>query len=191
LTGADAATGQKFLARQAHIEHIRALLAKGKQPAGADDAVTDSMADAIEQLKVAQVADLLAKAAAKAGYIDDSRTHLKKLITTALADTNWRLMSEGVRHRLGYLSGRLRAYESEDELRKLVEKQIKGGGRKKPATQPAPVLEPAPRAEPPPAPKRTGRQKERAIRVVGIFHPDLHMLIPPRDDNDPSVTGPR
>lgn len=110
----------------------------------------------------------------------------KKLITTALANTNWRLMSEGVSHRLGYLSGRLRAYESEDELRKLVEKQIKGGRRKKPAAQPAPVPEPSPQPEPPPAPKRTGRRKERAIRVVGIFHPDLHILIPPPEERNPT-----
>lgn len=36
-------------------------------------------------------------------------------------------MSEGVSYRLGYLRGRLRAYESEEELKKLVEQRIKAG----------------------------------------------------------------
>lgn len=46
-----------------------------------------------------------------------------KLIKTALSDTNWRLMSDGVSYRLGMLEGRLRAYEREEDLLKLVEKQ--------------------------------------------------------------------
>lgn len=55
----------------------------------------------------------------------DSRKTLKKLIDTALKDTNWRLMSDGISYRLGYLNGKLRAYEDEDGLKKLVG-QIKG-----------------------------------------------------------------
>ncbi len=53
----------------------------------------------------------------------DSKKTLEKLIKTALADTNWRLMSDGVNYRLGMLEGRLRAYEREEDLLKLVEKQ--------------------------------------------------------------------
>ena len=52
----------------------------------------------------------------------DSRKTLKKLVDSALDDTNWRLMSDGVSYRLGYLNGRLRAYENEDDLKKLVSK---------------------------------------------------------------------
>jgi len=91
------------------------------------------------------------------------------------------MMSDGVYHRLGYLSGRLRAYESEEDLRKLVEKQVKAGSRKKPVAQPAPAPEPAAQPEPSPTPKRTRRRKERTIRVQGTLHQDLHILIPPRE----------
>jgi predicted RNA-binding Zn-ribbon protein involved in translation (DUF1610 family) len=49
-----------------------------------------------------------------------SRKTLKKAVTDALVDTNWRLMSDGVDYRLGYLTGRLRAYEDEPDLIKLV-----------------------------------------------------------------------
>jgi len=51
-----------------------------------------------------------------------SRSDLKKTITTTLKNTNWRLMSEGIRYRLGYLTGRIKGYESEDELMRLVRK---------------------------------------------------------------------
>lgn len=50
----------------------------------------------------------------------DSKNTLKKTIEKSLADTNWRLMSDGIHYRLGYLSGRLRAYEQEEDLKKLV-----------------------------------------------------------------------
>ncbi len=53
----------------------------------------------------------------------DSRRDLKKLINTTLKDTNWRLMSDGIHYRLGYLSGRVRAYEGEENLKNLVEKE--------------------------------------------------------------------
>jgi len=45
---------------------------------------------------------------------------LQKLIKKTLESTNWRLMSEGVNYRLGMLNGRLRAYEKEEDLLKLV-----------------------------------------------------------------------
>lgn len=61
----------------------------------------------------------------KSGRIDRESSHeLQKVIKTALQDTNWRLMSEGISYRLGFLSGRLRAYEREEDLLKLVEKHI-------------------------------------------------------------------
>lgn len=45
---------------------------------------------------------------------------LQRLIKKALEGTNWRLMSEGISCRLGYLSGRLKGYEDEDDLLKMV-----------------------------------------------------------------------
>ncbi len=48
---------------------------------------------------------------------------LRKLLQKALEETNWRLMSDGISYRLGLLSGRIRVYESEEELVKLIEKK--------------------------------------------------------------------
>jgi len=68
---------------------------------------------------------------------------LQKLIDKALIDTNWRLMSDGVSYRLGYLSGRLRACESEEDLKKLVEQRINSGKLQPKPAQPAePVKKP-------------------------------------------------
>ncbi len=50
----------------------------------------------------------------------DSQNNLKKLIKKTLEDTNWRLMSDGISQRLGILTGRIRGYESEDDLVKIV-----------------------------------------------------------------------
>lgn len=50
----------------------------------------------------------------------DSQNNLKKLIKKTLEDTNWRLMSHGISQRLGILSGKLRGYENEDDLIKIV-----------------------------------------------------------------------
>ncbi len=55
----------------------------------------------------------------------DSRKALKKLVDKALVDTNWRLATDGISYRLGYLTGRLHAYESEEDLKKLVMKSKK------------------------------------------------------------------
>lgn len=50
----------------------------------------------------------------------NSESTLKKLIKKTLEDTTWRLMSDGVNYRLGILTGRLKAYEREEDLMKLV-----------------------------------------------------------------------
>lgn len=49
----------------------------------------------------------------------DSSNDLKKLIKKTLERTNWRLMSDGINYRLGILTGRLKAFENEDDLAKL------------------------------------------------------------------------
>jgi hypothetical protein len=110
--------------------------------------------------KIAELSTVLAPALEKAGYIEfsldkpeigkdifvgfncldsksdrndrDSEKTLKKTVEKALQDTNWRLMSDGISYRLGYLNGRLRAYEREEDLKKLVERDIKTGKLKKP-----------------------------------------------------------
>ena len=53
--------------------------------------------------------------------IDRASSHdLQKIIKKALSDTNWRLMTGGISYRMGILTGRLRAYEKEEDLLKLV-----------------------------------------------------------------------
>jgi ribosomal protein L37AE/L43A len=104
----------------------------------------------LKSLKIGQLKELLEKTIEKEGYQDlkfdkpemgqfviisfsvndmksdreerDSVDTLKKLINGALEGTTWRLMSDGVYYRLGILTGRLKAYEQEDDLVKLVGK---------------------------------------------------------------------
>lgn len=108
---------------------------------------------AVKKLKIAELATILSPALEKSGYIDfrldkpevgrdvvvgfncldsksdrgdyDSQKTLKKLVDKALVDTNWRLMSNGISYRLGYLNGRLKAYENEEEIKNLVMKTKK------------------------------------------------------------------
>ncbi len=53
----------------------------------------------------------------------ESEYQLKKLINQNIKDTNWRLESNEISYRLGYLSGRLKGYESEEDLLKLAGKE--------------------------------------------------------------------
>ena len=107
----------------------------------------------IKKPKIAELIPLLSEPLEKAGYIEfhldkpemgrdvyvgfscldskserndyDSRKTLKKLVDSALEETNWRLMSDGISYRLGYLNGRVKAYEGEEDLKKLVMKSKK------------------------------------------------------------------
>jgi len=107
----------------------------------------------IKKPKIAEIVLLLQPALEKAGYSEfsldkpeigkdvfvgfncldtksdrndyDSQKTLEKLIKKALEPTNWRLMTDGIRYRLGYLSGRIRAYEREEDLKQLVMKSRK------------------------------------------------------------------
>lgn len=114
--------------------------------------VYDAIKD-IKQLKVAQVIEILWSATTKAKFTEfkfgdpqigreviiefncldavpdrdeaHSKKELRRVIKEALSDTNWRLVSDEVSYRLGYLTGRLRAYEGEEELKKLIDKKVK------------------------------------------------------------------
>ncbi len=50
----------------------------------------------------------------------DSVHKLQRLLKKKLEGTNWRLMSEGINYRLGYLSCRLKGYEQEADLIEIV-----------------------------------------------------------------------
>lgn len=52
----------------------------------------------------------------------DSIHKLQKAIKSVLENTNWRLMSEGITNRLGYLTGRLKGYEREEDLHDLLKR---------------------------------------------------------------------
>ena len=114
--------------------------------------IYDAVAE-LKKPKIAELIPLLAPALEKSGYIEfsldkpemgkdvligfscldsksdredyDSRTTLKKLVEKILKDTSWRLMSDGISYRLGYLNGRLRAYEREEDLIELVKRAKK------------------------------------------------------------------
>lgn len=168
----------KFQQKAQHLERMRKLEAgtvDRSEHADVYDAVKE-----IKKLKIAQLSELLTPVVAKKKYTEfklgepqvgrevsldfscldteadreeyDSKKGLQKLIDKALADTNWRLMSEGVHYRLGYLSGRLRAYESEEDLKKLVEQRIKTGKL-------------SPKAPEPPKPKADGTPKYEGMQM--------------------------
>lgn len=111
--------------------------------------IYDAIAE-LKKPKIAELAPLLQPKIEKAGYVEfsldkpeigkiayvsfscldsksdredyDSRRTLQTTIRKVLTGTNWRLTSDGISYRLGYLTGRLRAYEEEEELKKLVVK---------------------------------------------------------------------
>lgn len=191
----------------------------------------------VKKLKIAQLKELLEPIFTKNGYSDfklgdpqigrevsldfscldtkddreeyQSKKTLHKAIDKALIETNWRLMSSGVSYRLGYLTGSLRAYESEEELKKLVEQHMKKGY--------IPKIEPKKPVESEPKPKdefynrdmresvlvyfdklmlgsvpaeitlKSGKVKSTSIPVLsGEMNPLLRVFIPMRD-NDESV----
>jgi len=141
---------KEFRERLFKIRHdFEAMAQLGKEFKEKEDNkhIYDAMKE-VKKPKIAELTPLLAPALEKAGYIEfrldkpemgrdvfigfscldsksgredyDSRKTLKKLVDKALIDTNWRLMSDGISYRLGYLNGRIRAYEQEEDIKKLV-----------------------------------------------------------------------
>lgn len=48
---------------------------------------------------------------------------LQKLLQKTLAETNWRLMSDGITYRLGFITGRLRGYSGKEALLELAKRE--------------------------------------------------------------------
>jgi hypothetical protein len=48
---------------------------------------------------------------------------LNRILTFELDNVNWRLMSQGIEYRMGYLKGKLKGFENEDELAKFIKKR--------------------------------------------------------------------
>ncbi len=143
----------KFEQKTKHLERLAQLKAKEADQVERPD-VYDGI-KAVKKLKINQLNELLEPIVTKQHYtgfklgepqlgrevsidfscldVEDDREEyqskktLHKLMEKTLVDTNWRVMSEGVSYRLGYLTGRLRAYESEEDLKQLVEQRMKKG----------------------------------------------------------------
>ena len=139
--------GREYLASKAKFEHLQKMLENWKEREK-DKELYDKVAK-IKKLTVAELQKLLAAALKKEEYINlefskpeigkdviisltvqdnktnrgeyDSRIQLQRVIKKTLEDTNWRLMSDGIYYRLGILSGRLRGYENDEDLIKLVQ----------------------------------------------------------------------
>lgn len=219
---------EEKLEHMARLAKLYADATERTERADVYDAVKD-----IKQLKIAQLIETLRPALEKAQYVEfklgepqlgqevviefscldakadrqenDSKNVLRKAITKMLEETNWRLMSEGIHYRLGYLTGRLKAYEGEEALKKLIEQRIKNG-----------TLKPEPREMPPSKPHDPEKlDKVEAIKIYsegerltmhstsidngtkrpdqkltlsGKLHPKLRLIIHLRD-NDDSVPG--
>jgi len=137
--------GQEFIQSKASMNRINEIVAEHKIKE-ADPAY--GKAKQLKKLSVVELEKVLNKALEKEKYVklvfnspeigqfvivpfiiqdaDSSRkeydsTHkLQRTIKEALAETNWRLMSEGATYRLGYVSGRLKGYEREEDLASLI-----------------------------------------------------------------------
>ncbi len=129
---------------------LKSLFPDEEETKAAEDLKT--LLATIKRLTIGQVTDMLDKLMVEAGYknfqlgqpdmgnqvvvpfnliddkarsADESRQELYKLITKELEGTNWRLSRSSLDYRMGYLTGKLKVYESEADLRSLVEKKTK------------------------------------------------------------------
>ncbi len=143
--------GKKYSAEKVNLEQMAELGKKWKEKEENKE-LYDAVAK-IKKLTVSELQGLLDPIVEKAGYaklefekpdfqkdviiafglqdIKSGRTDresiydLQKLIKKTLEPTNWRLMSDGINYRLGYLQGRVKGTEGEENLRKLVENKIR------------------------------------------------------------------
>lgn len=141
--------GERYAREKVSLEQIGPFLERWKKKEKNKE-LYDAVAK-IRKLTIIELEKLLIPALEKAGYIKfqlsnpeidkdvivpfgahDSRSErtdraseydLKRLFKKTLQDTNWRLMSDGIMYRLGFLSGRLRGYEREEDLLELVRAQ--------------------------------------------------------------------
>lgn len=139
--------GQKYIAE---VERMKLLMDMVKEHEEKQKDPAYKKARKLKKIKVLELEKLLKKVLAKDKYINlqfdkpqidrfviipftaqdannvreeyDSKNNLKKLIKKTLEKTNWRLTSEGIDYRLGYLSGKLKGYENEGDLVKIVNK---------------------------------------------------------------------
>lgn len=145
----DEKKGQEFAEAKRNLEGLADLMKKFEEKEKNKE-VYEKVSN-LKKLKITELEELLNPALEKSGYIklqfknpeitkdiivpfivydhkpdrEDriSTLDLQKLIKQTLKETNWRLMSEGVNYRLGMLEGRLRGYEREENLLRLVQEK--------------------------------------------------------------------
>lgn len=141
--------GRKHIA---HIDQLKAFMDEDKKQKIKDKDPIYQKARQLKKLTVTELENLLSKSLEKEKYVNlsfdkpeidryviipftvqevdkkrnerDSENMVRKVIKQTLEKTNWRLMTEGLTYRLGYLSGRLKGHEREDDLVNLVTKNI-------------------------------------------------------------------
>jgi len=144
----DDKTGREMLN---FFEHFSRMLKEWEEKKKKDKGPLIQKARQLKKLTFVQLKKLIEDAVQKEGYINlkfgkpeigkyviidfsvietrdgrkerKSQNTLKKLINRLLEDTNWRLMSGGINYRLGILTGRLKAYESEEDLVEILKKK--------------------------------------------------------------------
>ena len=144
--------GQRYRAWQETMKHLD----DQKKEDEANTEFYDKLAE-VKKLNIAGLEKLLKPALKNAGYDDlhftmsppspqiilnftvrdmeekreeyDSRKTLQKTIESVLEDKNWALASEGVSYRLGLLDGRIRGYESKEDLEQLTKSRMKKKGK--------------------------------------------------------------
>lgn len=143
--------GKEYLDARRNVESLKSIVDDMKERED-NKHIYDAIKE-IKKPKIAELTGILSPALKKAKYTElsfdkpevgkdvfvefscldsipdrndrDSRKALAKTVEMALEDTNWRLASSGISYRLGYLTGRLRAYEGEEDIRQLVIKTRK------------------------------------------------------------------
>lgn len=128
------------------------VMDKEKEEHDADTELYDRLAE-VKKLNIAKLEKKLKPVLKKAGFTDfslsmsapdreivvgfsvrdeqdnredyDSRKTLQKTVEKTLDNTNWSLASQSISYRLGMLSGRIKGYETRDELEGLVKSRIK------------------------------------------------------------------
>lgn len=223
----------KFKQKLSHFERMAKLNASVEDKAQHVD-VYDAVKQ-VKKLKIAQLKELLEPVFTKDGYSDfklgdpqisrevsldfscldtkddreeyQSKKTLHKAVEKTLEETNWRLMSAGVSYRLGFLTGSLRAYEGEEDIKKLVEQRMKKGYIPKVESQEQAAPEIKPKAErsgadmresvrvyfdklmlgsvPAEVTLKSGKIKQASIPVLhGEMNPLLRVFIPMRDNDE-------
>lgn len=146
----DPKKGLEYVDQKRNMEEFSRLIEKENEKEKNKE-LYDKVAE-LKKLSIPQVKELLTEALAKTQYKNivfekpkmerivsmdfnvedttntgeyDSRTKLARLLKKTLGETTWRLMSDGVSYRLGILTGRIRVFENEEELVKLVNKNKK------------------------------------------------------------------